>query len=91
MNKVTWFPRKLIQEKRQNIKKIIEDLQAGRFETIDQYITNRNSIIRDSKKKVSEFNSFNKPAFDQTFASHYAGLYISPEDRACLMLDFYYA
>jgi len=92
MNKLKWFPKKLIQQKRQHIKRIIEDLLAGRFETIDQYLIKRDTIIKESKKNSWKFNTFCKLAFCRALAAGpYAKTCISSNEKVCLMLDYYYS
>jgi len=90
MNKMRWFPRKLIQEKRKDIKKIIKDLKDNKVEVIDEYLDKRDQILEKHSKEDHEYDMFNSEEFQQALHKTYPGQVFNEYDQRCLMLDYYF-
>jgi len=90
MHKMRWFPRKLIQEKRKDIKKIIKDLKDNKIEVIDEYLDKRHQILEKHSKEDHEFDNFNPEDFQQALLKTYPDRVFNEYDQRCLMLDYYF-
>jgi len=90
MDKTRWFPRKLIEEKRQDIGKLIRDLKANRIEAIDEYLNKRSELIERYSNEESEYNGFNQEGFEKALIKTHPGRTFNEVDQKCLMLDFYF-
>ena len=85
-----WFPRKLIEDKREDIKKIIDNLRVNKFEAIDEYLQKRSQILSDYKNDNTQFDTFNPRDCEKAVIKTYAGRFLTEQDKRCLALDFYF-
>jgi len=88
--KMRWFPRKLIEDKREDIKKIIDNLRVNKFEAIDEYLQKRSQILSDYKNDNTQFDTFNPRDCEKAVIKTYAGRFLTEQDKRCLALDFYF-
>jgi sentrin-specific protease 7 len=90
IHKMRWFPRKLIEEKRKDMEKIIKDLQNHRIEVIDEYLDKRNNLIEKHSHEDHEYDIFNPEGFQKALKKTYPDRVFNEYDQRCLMLDYYF-
>lgn len=90
MDKTRWFPRKLVEEKRGDIGKLIRDLKANRMEAIEEYLNKRRELIEKHSSDDNEYNGFNQEGFEKALLKTHPGRTFGEADQKCLMLDFYF-
>jgi len=85
-----WFPRKLIENKREDIMKTIKDLRVNKFETIAEYLQKKKQILFKYGNDNSQYDTFNPEGFEKALIKTYSGRYLTEQDKRCLMLDYYF-
>ncbi len=66
MEKLDWFPQKLISEKRNAIKKVIEKLKNNeKAIAIRDYKIHVNGVMKLPKSLISEYEKFNPENFNK--------------------------
>lgn len=90
IHKMRWFPRKLIEEKRKDMEKIIKDLQNHRVEAIDEYLDKRNQLIENHSHEDHQYDVFNPEGFQKALKKTYPDRVFNEYDQRCLMLDYYF-
>jgi len=90
LNKTRWFPRKLIGDKRDDMKRLINELKSFKYDAINDYLEKRNKRMKDYAKQKDQFDNFDQRAFEKALSNKYDPDILTPEEIKVLKLDFYY-
>jgi len=90
LNKTRWFPRKLIGDMRDDLKILITELKAFKYDSINEYLDRRNKNMREYARQREQFDIFDQKAFDRELNSRYDASKLTPEEIKIFKIDFYY-
>jgi len=92
IDKTRWFPRGIITDKRGDIKTLIRDLKAYKYDAIKDYLDRRDKRLKDYAKFKDSYDPFDQKAFDKALKNKYRYNFeaLTPQDIALSKLDFYY-
>jgi len=92
IDKTRWFPRGIITDKRDDIKRLIRDLKAFKYEAIQEYLERRERRLKEYVKYKDSYDAFDQKTFDKAMKIKYRYNYdsLTPQEIILSKLDFYY-